>query len=212
MGMEVYPCGRRRSPIKTRRRHRCPVLPAPGRVPGGGGKEDGVISTVSQRVSRLAPALALALLMAVVAAGCGGDGDGDKPDFPADDPELANQAIEKIERAAAAAGDPVRDRHIPGPKRYEVVCLTREMARAKKVGSDFIQCHVEAFSTPSKRRPLSVYIESEDWRVPVEPGRTVGEPVIVDGYRIGDFLRQDHRLGCSVGQAPQERCKTPFAE
>jgi hypothetical protein len=170
-----------------------------------------VISTLSERISRPAPALAVALVMAVAAAGCGGDGDGDKSDHPADDPALVNQATEKIERAAAAAGDPIKDRHIPGPKRYEVVCLTPEMARAKNVGPEFIQCHVEAFSTPSKRRPQSVYIESEDWRVPVEPDGSVGEPAIVDGYRIGDFLRKDHRLGCSAGKAPQERCKSGFA-
>lgn len=171
-----------------------------------------MISTLSERISRPAPALAVALVMAVAAAGCGGDGDGDKSDHPADDPALVNQASEKIERAAAAAGDPIKDRHIPGPKRYEVVCLTPEMARAKNVGPEFIQCHVEAFSTPSKRRPQSVYIESEDWRVPVEPDGSVGEPAIVDGYRIGDFLRKDHRLGCSAGKAPQERCKSPFAD
>jgi hypothetical protein len=169
-----------------------------------------VISTSSQRVSRLAPALAL-VLTALIAAGCGGDGDGDKPEHPADDPELVSQAERKIERAAAAAGDPIKDRHIPGPKRYEVVCLDSEMAREKRIGPEFIQCHVEAFSTPSKKRPGSVYIESEDWRVQVEPDGTVGEPLIVDGYRIGDFLRKDHRLGCSVQQAPQEHCKSPFA-
>ena len=167
---------------------------------------------MSQRVGRPAPALAVALLMAVAAAGCGGNGDEDKPDHPADDPALVTQATEKIERAAAAAGDPIRDRHIPGPKRYEVVCLTPEMARAKNIGPEFIQCHVEAFSTPSKRRPETVYIESEDWRVAVEPDGSVGEPAIVDGYRIGDFLRRDHRLGCSAGQTPQERCKSPFAD
>jgi hypothetical protein len=171
-----------------------------------------VISTLSKGIRRPAPALALALLTAVAAAGCGGDGDADKSDHPADDPALVTQASEKIERAAAAAGDRIRDRYIPGPKRYEVVCLTPEMARAKNVGPEFIQCHVEAFSTPSKRRPQSVYIESEDWRVPVEPDGSVGEPVIVDGYRIGDFLRKDHRLGCSAGKAPQEHCKSPFAD
>jgi hypothetical protein len=171
-----------------------------------------VISTWSQRINRLTPALALALLVAVAAAGCGGEGDGEKSDHPADDPALVDQATEKIGRAAAAAGDRIRDRYIPGPKRYEVVCLTPEMARARNVGPEFIQCHVEAFSRPSKKRPESVYIESEDWRVPVDPDGTVGEPAIVDGYRIGDFLRKDHRLGCSAGQAPQEHCKSPFSE
>lgn len=169
-------------------------------------------ASVSKRASGLIPVLALGVLMTVVAAGCGGDGDGDKSDHPADDPALVNQATEKIERAAAAAGDRIKDRYIPGPKRYEVVCLTPEMARAKNVGEEFIQCHVESFSTPSKRRPKSVYIESEDWRVSVEPDGSVGEPVIVDGYRIGDFLRKDHRLGCSAGKAPQEHCKSPFAD
>jgi hypothetical protein len=157
------------------------------------------------------PAVAVALLLAAVAPGCGGDGDGGS-DHPADDPELVSQAMEKIERAAAAAGDPIRDRHIPGKKRYELVCLTSEMARDKRVGPEFIQCHVEAFSRPSKQRPESVYIESEDWRVSVEPDGSVGEPAIVDGYRIGDFLRKDNRLGCSVQEAPVERCKSPFAE
>ena len=169
-----------------------------------------MISTLSQGISRAA--LAVALVMAVAAAGCGGNGDGDKSDHPADDPELVNQATEKIRQAAAAATDPIRDRYIPGPKRYEVVCLTPELARAKNVGPEFIQCHVEAFSTPSKRRPQSVYVESEDWRVPVEPDGSVGEPSIVDGYRIGDFLRKDHRLGCSAGRTPQERCKSGFTE
>ena len=170
-----------------------------------------MISTLSQTARRPASALLSALLMAVVAAGCGGDGDGGKPDQPANDPELVGQAMEKIERAAAAAGDRIRDRYIPGPKRYEVVCLDPEAALAKGAGADFIQCHVEAFSTRSKQRPQSVYIESEDWRVPVQPDGTLGEPLIVDGYRIGDFLRKDNRLGCSVGKAPQEHCKSPFA-
>jgi hypothetical protein len=154
---------------------------------------------------------AAVLAMTLAAAGCGDD-DGSSSGEPADDPELVAQAKEKIDRAAAASANPVRDRHIPGPKRFEVVCLSPEEARAKNVGPEFIQCHVEAFSTRSKTRPERVYIESEDWRVPVEPDGTVGEPVIVDGYRIADFLRKDHRLGCSVGETPQDRCKTPFAE
>jgi hypothetical protein len=148
--------------------------------------------------------------MALAAASCGDD-DGNASGHPADDQELVAQAMEKIDRAAAASANPVRDRHIPGPKRFKIVCLSPEEAQTKDVGSDFIQCHVEAFSTRSKQRPERIYIESEDWRVPVEPDGTVGDPVIVDGYRIADFLRKDHRLGCSVQQAPQEHCKSPFA-
>ncbi|MGH2978375.1 MAG: hypothetical protein ACRDLQ_01900 [Solirubrobacterales bacterium] len=157
-----------------------------------------------------ATCLAGVLAIVLAAAGCGDDEGG--PQHPADDQELVEQVIEKIERAAAASANPVRDRYIPGPKTFKVVCLSPEEARAKNVGPEFIQCHVEAFSTPSKRRPESVYVESEDWRVPVEPDGTVGDPVIVDGYRIRDFLREDHRLGCSVGKTPQERCKGAFAQ
>lgn len=156
-------------------------------------------------------ALALAGLVAIAlgAAGCGDD-EAAKADHPAEDQALVEQAIEKIDRAAAASANPVRDRYIPGPKRFKVVCLDPEQARAKNVGDDFIQCHVEAFSTPTKNKPESVYVESEDWRVPVDAEGTVGEPVIVDGYRIRDFLRKDHRLGCSVGRTPTDRCKSPF--
>jgi hypothetical protein len=165
----------------------------------------------SMRVARPRLAvLAVALPVALFALGCGGD-DGGEADHPADNEELVQQATEKIERAAEASANPVRDRHIPGPKRMEVVCLTPEEARARNVGAEFIQCHVEAFSTPTERRPESVYIESEDWRVPVSDG-TVGEPVIVDGFRIREFLERDHRLGCSVGETPQEHCKTGFAQ
>ena len=60
----------------------------------------------------------------------------------------------------------------PGPKRYEVVCLTPETA-ADRDRADVIQCHVEAFSV-AEGRTQSVYIESEDWRVPVEPDGTAG--------------------------------------
>jgi hypothetical protein len=158
--------------------------------------------------ARWALALVTVVVLAVVAPGCGDDNSGNSS-APAEDQELVEQATQKIDRAAAASANPVRDRYIPGPKKFKVVCLSTEEAQTKKVPPDAIQCHVEAFSTPSKRRPQSVYIESEDWRVPVENG-TVGDPVIVDGYRIADFLRKDHRLGCSVRKTPPERCKSPF--
>jgi hypothetical protein len=169
-----------------------------------------VTRTATRPASRTALALAVLLAIALGAAGCGDD-EPAQSDHPADDQALVEQAIEKIDRAAAASANPVRDRYIPGPKRFKVVCLDPEQARAKNVGDDFIQCHVEAFSTPTKNKPESVYVESEDWRVPVEADGTVGEPVIVDGYRIRDFLRKDNRLGCSVGRTPTDRCKSPFA-
>jgi hypothetical protein len=170
---------------------------------------DGVIGTHIPRAGSPLALLILVLALAVPAAGCGGGGD-DKSDHPADDPELVEQASQKIERAAAASAARVKDRYIPGPKRFKVVCLSPEQAAAKKITAEFIQCHVESFSTPSKQKPESVYVESEDWRVSVVNGE-VSEPVIVDGYRIRDFLRRDNRLGCSAGKAPQERCKSPFA-
>jgi hypothetical protein len=159
-------------------------------------------------------ALGLVAVVAVVAValalpGCGSDDA--KSVAPADDLELIDQAATKIDRAAAASANPVRDRYIPGPKKFKVVCLSSDEARAREVPPGFIQCHVEAFSRSSKQRPESVYIESEDWRVPVEDG-TVGEPVIFDGYRIADFLRRDHRLGCSVQKTRSERCKSPFTQ
>jgi hypothetical protein len=168
-----------------------------------------VTGTATRTARSTATAFVVLALALAAAAGCG-DGDGGKPDNPADDPELVEQATAKIEPAAAASANPVKDRYIPGPKRFKIVCLSPEEARAKNVGADFIQCHVEAFSTPTKKKPQSVYVESEDWRVPVDPDGTVGAPVIVDGYRIADYLRKDNRLGCSVGRTPAERCKTPF--
>ena len=186
----------------------------PSRVPSRERESERVISTDSQPGGWRVLALAATLGLAIAAPGCGDDGGGSggQSDHPADDPELITQAQQKIERAAAASGDRAKDRYIPGPKRYEVVCLTPEMARQKNVGADFIQCHVEAFSTPSKKKRESVYVESEDWRVPVQPEGGVGEPVIVDGYRIADFLRRDNRLGCSVGKTVQDTCKSPFAQ
>ena len=163
--------------------------------------------TATGRTTRAA-ALLLVVLMTALAAGCGSD-DNSSSDLPAENPELVDQATQKIERAAAASANPVKDRYIPGKKRFKIVCLSPDEARAKNVGNEFIQCHVEAFSTPTKQKPESVYVESEDWRVPVADGQ-VGEPVIVDGYRIADFLRKDNRLGCSVGQTPTDRCKNPF--
>jgi hypothetical protein len=169
-----------------------------------------VIGTATGTARWTATAIVV-LALALPAAGCGdGDGDGGKSDNPAADQELVDQAMAKIEPAAAASANPVKDRYIPGRRRFKIVCLSPEEARAKNVGADFIQCHVEAFSIPSKKKPESVYVESEDWRVPVDADGNVGEPVIVDGYRIADFLRKDNRLGCSVGRTPTDRCKNPF--
>jgi hypothetical protein len=147
--------------------------------------------------------------VALGVAGCGGDGDGDGNGHPADDPELVAQATAKIERAAAAVLDPVPSRYLSGRKRYDVLCLSPEEARRKKVGPEFIQCQVEVSSTRSKNRPGSVYIEGEAWRVPVEPDGTLGQPVIAEGYKIRDFILNDNRLGCSVGRTNPQLCRVP---
>lgn len=152
--------------------------------------------------------IVLAVALALGVLSCGGD---DGSGHPASDPELVKQAMAKIERAAAAIVDPVRSRYLPGEKRLEVLCLSPEEARQRKVGPEFIQCQVEAFSTPSRKRRESVYIEGEAWRVPVAPDGTLGEPLIAEGYRIRDFLLNDNRLGCSVGRTDQVRCRVPAA-
>ena len=152
--------------------------------------------------------LALALALALSGLGCGGNGDG--AGHPASDPELVEQAMAKIQRAAAAVLDETPSRYLPGEKRLEVLCLSPEEARRKKVGPEFIQCQVEAFSTPSRERRESVYIEGEAWRVPVAPDGTLGEPLVAEGYRIRDFIRNDNRLGCTVGRTPQQLCRVPF--
>jgi len=153
--------------------------------------------------------LALALALALSGLGCGGNGDG--AGHPASDPELVEQAMAKIRRAAAAVLDETPSRYLPGEKRLEVLCLTPEEARQRKVGPEFIQCQVEAFSTPSRKRPESVYVEGEAWRVPVAPDSTLGEPVIAEGYRIRDFILNDNRLGCSVRRTAPQRCREPVA-
>lgn len=150
-------------------------------------------------------------MTAVAAVGVPACGGGDGSGEPASDPELVEQATTKIRRAAAAVVDQVPSRYLPGKKRLEVLCLSPEEARRKKVGSEFIQCQVEAFSTPSRKRPEEVYIEGEAWRVPVTPDGTLGEPVIAEGYRIRDFLLNDNRRGCSVGRTPQPLCRAPVA-
>jgi len=115
--------------------------------------------------------LALALALALSGLGCGGNGAG--AGHPASDPELVEQAMAKIQRAAAAVLDETPSRYLPGEKRLEVLCLSPEEARRKKVGPEFIQCQVEAFSTPSRKRPESVYVEGEAWRVPVAPDSSI---------------------------------------
>ena len=151
--------------------------------------------------------LTAAIGLALGAAGCGGDGGGDKP--PAEDHEIVTAVSKKIEEAAAREAHSVKDRNLPGRKEFKVVCLTPADAAKKGTPRDAVQCHVEAFTAPTKKRPESAYVWSEDWRVAVQDGQ-LGEPEIVGEYRIKNFLRKDDRLNCSGGKTPSERCTGVF--
>jgi hypothetical protein len=146
---------------------------------------------------------ALAFTLAV--PGCGDD-SASSSDAPADDPETVEAVTKKIEVAAGRIANNTRDRNLPGPYTFKSVCLTPDQARSFGTPRESVQCHVEAFTTPGKgRKPGVAYVWSEDWRVPVQDGQ-LGEPEIVGEYRIRNFLRKDHRLNCSGGDTPTERC------
>lgn len=179
-----------------------PPPPGPGRVNSGRGESTNWMGS-AHRTLWLTAAIGLAL----GAAGCGDSGGGDKA--PADDPEIVTAVSKKIEDAAAREASSVKDRNLPGPKEFKVVCLTPDDARKKGTSRDAVQCHVEAFTAPTKKRPESAYIWSEDWRVAVQDGQ-LGEPEIVGEYRIKNFLRKDDRLNCSGHKTPQERCTGVF--
>lgn len=147
------------------------------------------------------PALALALAV----ASCGDDGgSGNSSDAPADDPEIVAQVTEKIGKAAGKIANSTRDRNLPGPYEFKTVCLPPEAAASFGTPREAVQCHIEAFTTPTSRKKQA-YVWSEDWRVPVQDGQ-LGEPEIVGEYRIRNFLRKDNRLNCVGGEVPQERC------
>jgi hypothetical protein len=151
--------------------------------------------------------LTAAIGLALAAGGCGSSGGGDKA--PAEDPEIVTAVSKKIEEAAAREANSVKDRNLPGPKRFKVVCLSPADAAKKGTPRDAVQCHVESFTTPTKKLPKSAYVWSEDWRVAVQDGQ-LGEPEIVGDYRIKNFLRKDDRLNCSGGKTPSERCTGVF--
>jgi hypothetical protein len=151
--------------------------------------------------------LTAAIGLALGTAGCGDGGGGDTP--PAEDLEIVTAVSKKIEEAAAREAKTVKDRNLPGPKEFKVVCLTPEDAAKKGTPRDAVQCHVEAFTAPTEKRPESAYIWSEDWRVAVQDGQ-LSEPEIVGEYRIKNFLRKDDRLNCSGHETPQERCTGVF--
>jgi hypothetical protein len=148
-----------------------------------------------------------ALAVALLISGCGDEGGEAKP--PAEDPEIVTAVSEKIERAAAREANSVKDRNLPGKKQFKIVCLPPDEAFRRGIPRDSVLCHVEAFTTPTKKVPRVVYVWSEDWQVPVQDGR-LGEPAIVGDYRIKNYLRKDDRLNCSGGETPNERCTGVF--
>ena len=143
------------------------------------------------------------LALVLAAAGCGSD-DGGGSDAPADDPEIVAAVTEKIGVSAGRIANSTRDRHLPGPYEFKTVCLPPDEAAKFGTPRDAVQCHIEAFTVPSARRKQA-YVWSEDWRVPVQDGE-LGEPEIVGEYRIRNYLRKHHRLNCSGGETPSERC------
>jgi hypothetical protein len=154
-----------------------------------------------------------ALALALAASGCGDD-SGSSSDAPADDPETVAAVTKKIGVAAGRIANSTPDRNLPGPYTFKTVCLTPDEARSFGTPRESVQCHIEAFTT-SAGGGAARYVWSEDWRVPVQDGQ-LGAPEIVGDYRIRNFLRKDHRLDCSGGKTPQERCtgvyRTPPGE
>jgi hypothetical protein len=146
----------------------------------------------------------VALAFALAVSGCGDDSS-NSSDAPADDPETVAAVTKKITAAAGRIANNTPDRNLPGPYAFKTVCLTPEEARRFGTPRESVQCHIEAFTTAGKGRTAGAYVWSEDWRVPVQDGK-LGEPEIVGEYRIRNFLRKDHRLNCSGGKTPQERC------
>ena len=151
---------------------------------------------------------AATLAIALTATACGGgDGDGGS-DLPSEDQEVVAAVSEKIEQAALRIANSTKDRNLPGPYEAKIVCLDADQAAQMGTPRSAVQCHVETFTTPTAKRKQA-YVWSEDWRVPVQDGK-LGEAEIVGEYRIRNYLRRDNRLGCSVGETPQERCTGEF--
>jgi hypothetical protein len=146
---------------------------------------------------------AVAVLAVALAVSACGD-DGGSSDAPADDPETVAAVTKKIEAAAGRIANATRDRNLPGPYALKSVCLSPDQAARFQTPRESVQCHVEASTTGAKGRKPA-YVWSEDWRVLVQDGE-LGEPEIVGEYGIRNFLRKDHRLNCSGGRTPQERC------
>ena len=152
---------------------------------------------VSFHIRSRATWAAAVLAFTLAASGCGGDDEGSTA--PADDQQTVEAVVKKIEVAAGRIANNTPDRNLPGPYTFKAVCLSPEEALEFGTTRDAVQCHIEAFTQKN------AYVWSEDWRVPVQDGQP-GEAEIVGEYRIRNFLRKDHRLNCTGGETPQERC------
>ena len=148
----------------------------------------------------LAPALTFLL-----AAGCGSNNGGSSnssSDSPAFSDALVASAATKAKQAAAKVVEATRDKNLPGPKRYLVVCSQRGDPDAGTIPPNTIKCHIEAFYKDYRGKPGG-YIWSEDWQVPVQNGK-LGTPVIMGLYRIQNFLREDNKRNCTGRHQPRE--------
>jgi hypothetical protein len=140
------------------------------------------------------------------AAGCGGGDGGSSSKSPASDPKLRDQAAAATEKAAAQALATVKDRNIPGPKDYKVVCIEPDSPFAKGVAPNEIKCHIEAFFKPYRGK-VGGYIGSEDWLVPVTDGK-LDTPVRGGEARIQAYLVADDKKNCTGRHEPDE-CTPP---
>jgi hypothetical protein len=148
----------------------------------------------------LAPALTF-----VLAAGCGSNNGGSSnssSDSPAFSDALVASAATKAKQAAAKVVEATRDKNLPGPKRYLVVCSQRGDPDAGTIPPNTIKCHIEAFYKDYRGKPGG-YIWSEDWQVPVQNGK-LGTPAIMGLYRIQNFLREDNKRNCTGRHQPRE--------
>jgi hypothetical protein len=146
------------------------------------------------------------VLPLVLATGCGGSSSNSNNSSASGTSTISDQAQAEAAAVAKRAANTVvkatPDKHLPGPKRYLSVCLTKSDPDAGDLPPNIVKCHIEAFYNPYKGKPGG-YIWSEDWNVPIQNGKA-GTAVINGDYRIRNFLREDNKKNCTGRHLPRE--------